>query len=48
MAVIANVSYPGAVREVAEVRAVARKFGIDIDVLEIRSAEDIAPAFGTL
>ena len=35
MAVIANVSYPGAVREVAEVRAVARKFGIDIDVLEI-------------
>jgi putative ABC transport system substrate-binding protein len=47
MAVIANVSYPGAVREVAEVRAVARKFGIDIDVLEIRSAEDIAPAFGT-
>jgi putative ABC transport system substrate-binding protein len=48
LAVIANVSYPGAVREVAEVRAVARKFGIDVDVLEIRRAEDIAPAFGTL
>ena len=45
---VANVSYPGAVREVAEVRAVARKFGIDVDVLEIRRAEDIAPAFGTL
>ena len=48
LAVIANVNYPGAVREVAEVRAVARKFGIDVDVLEIRRAEDIAPAFGTL
>jgi putative ABC transport system substrate-binding protein len=48
LAVIANVSYPGAVREVAEVRAVARKFGIDVDVLEIRRAEDIAPAFETL
>jgi putative tryptophan/tyrosine transport system substrate-binding protein len=48
LAVIANVSYPGAVREVAEVRVVAHKFGIDVDVLEIRRAEDIAPAFGTL
>ena len=48
LAVIANISYPGAVREVAEVRAVTRKLGIDVDVLEIRRAEDIAPAFETL
>jgi putative ABC transport system substrate-binding protein len=48
LAVIANVSYPGAVREVAEVRVVASKFGIDVEVLEIHRAEDIAPAFGTL
>jgi putative ABC transport system substrate-binding protein len=48
LAVIANVSYPGAVREVAEVRTIARKFGVDVEVLEIRRAEDIAPAFGTL
>jgi putative ABC transport system substrate-binding protein len=48
LAVIANVSYLAAVRELAEVRTVARQFGIDVDVLEIRCAEDIAPAFGAL
>ena len=48
LAVIANVSYPGSVREVAEVRAVARKFDVDIQPLEIRRAEDIVPAFGAL
>ena len=48
LAVIANVGAPGAVRELAEVRVVARKLGIDIEVLEIRRAEDIAPAFGAL
>jgi putative ABC transport system substrate-binding protein len=48
LAVIANVGASGSVRELAEVRAVARKLGIDIEVLEIRRAEDIAPAFGAL
>jgi putative tryptophan/tyrosine transport system substrate-binding protein len=48
LAVIANVGSAGAVRELAEVRAVARKFGIDVEALEIRRAEDIAPAFGGL
>jgi putative ABC transport system substrate-binding protein len=48
LAVLANVSYPAGVREITEVRAVARKFGIDVDVLEIQRAEDIAPAFGAL
>lgn len=48
LAVLANISYPATVREVAEVRTIAGKFGIDVEVLEIQSAKDIAPAFGTL
>jgi ABC-type uncharacterized transport system substrate-binding protein len=48
LAVICNVSYSGGVLEIAEVRAAASKFGIDVEVLEIRRAEDITPAFGTL
>jgi putative ABC transport system substrate-binding protein len=48
LAVIANAGYAGALEEVGEVRAVARKVGIDVDVLEIRQTEDIAPAFSTL
>jgi putative ABC transport system substrate-binding protein len=39
------VGYAGAVEEVDEVRAVARKIGIDVDVLEIRRTDDIADAF---
>jgi putative ABC transport system substrate-binding protein len=48
LAIIANVGYPGSVRETTEVQAVARKVGFDVDVLEIRRAEDIAPVFGSL
>jgi putative ABC transport system substrate-binding protein len=48
LAVLTNVSYPAGVREITEVRAVARKFGIDVEALEIQRAEDIAPAFGAL
>jgi len=48
LAVLANVSYPATVREVAEVQAIGRNFGIDVEVLEIRTAKDIAPAFGAL
>jgi len=48
LAVIANVGAPGAVLELAEVRAAAGKLGIDIQALEMRRAEDIAPAFGAL
>ena len=48
MAVIGNAGYAGAAEELGEVRAVARKVGIDVDVLEIRRAEDIAPVFSTL
>jgi putative ABC transport system substrate-binding protein len=48
LAVIANVDAHGAVLELAEVQAAAGKFGINIEALEIRRAEDIAPAFGRL
>ena len=48
LAVVADVSYPASVSEVAEVRAVAHKFGIDLEVLEIQRAKDIAPAFTAL
>jgi putative ABC transport system substrate-binding protein len=48
LAVIADVGYPASVIEIGEVRAAAGKLGLDVDVLEIRRAEDIAPAFGGL
>jgi putative tryptophan/tyrosine transport system substrate-binding protein len=48
LAVIGNISYSGAAHEMAEVQAVGRKIGIDVDILEIRRAEDIAAAFERL
>ena len=48
LAIIGNVGYPGSVLEIAEVQTLAGRFAMDLDVLEIRRAEDIAPAFGTL
>jgi putative tryptophan/tyrosine transport system substrate-binding protein len=48
LAVIGDVGYPASVIEIDEVRAAAGKLGLDVDVLEIRRAEDIAPAFGKL
>jgi putative ABC transport system substrate-binding protein len=48
LAIIADVSYSGSVLETAEVQAAARKVGLDVDVLEIRRAEDIVPAFEAL
>jgi ABC-type uncharacterized transport system substrate-binding protein len=48
LAIIGNVGYSGSVLEIAEVRAIARKERIDLDVLEIRGAEDIEPAFAAL
>lgn len=43
IAVIANASYSASVLEIGEVQKAARNLGID--VLQIRRAEDIAPAF---
>jgi putative tryptophan/tyrosine transport system substrate-binding protein len=48
LAIIGNVDYPAAVQEIAEVRAAARTLGLDVDVLEIRRAEDIAGTFSAL
>jgi len=48
LAIMANAGYAAAVREVGEVRAAARSLGVETAVLEIRTAEDIAPALETL
>src|SRR5262249_18773969 len=45
LAIMAHVGNPGAVLELAEVQAAARALGLEVATLEIRRAEDIAPAF---
>src|SRR2546430_8328381 len=45
LAIIANVGSPGAVLEMGEVQAAARTLGLEATTVEIRRAEDIAPAF---
>ena len=46
LAIIGNADYAAA--HIAESQAAAHKLGLDADVLAIRRAEDIAPAFETL
>jgi ABC-type uncharacterized transport system substrate-binding protein len=48
MAIIGKVDYDGTVREIGEVQAAAAKLGLNADVLEIRHARDVVPAFETL
>jgi putative ABC transport system substrate-binding protein len=48
LAIIGNVGYPGSVLEIEVVRAIARKERLKLEVLEIRRAADIAPAFAAL
>ena len=48
MAVMLDVGYSAAVREMSELQAAARTVGLDIAPLEIRQAKDIAPAFEAL
>jgi putative ABC transport system substrate-binding protein len=48
LAILANVGYPDAVLEMAEVKAMARTLGLEVVPLEIQRAEDIAPAFEAL
>jgi putative tryptophan/tyrosine transport system substrate-binding protein len=48
LAILANVSAPNAILEMDEVQTIARKSGLDITTLEVRRAEDIAPAFAAL
>jgi ABC-type uncharacterized transport system substrate-binding protein len=48
VAIMANAGSPVAVAEVGEVQAAARALGLEVDTLEIRRADDIAPAFAAL
>jgi putative ABC transport system substrate-binding protein len=48
LAIIANVGNSQAISELDEVLAAARSLGLEVAPLEIRQAEDIAPAFETL
>ena len=48
LAILANVGNPAAVLEMGEVQAAARTLGLEVATLEIRRAEDIAPAFEAL
>jgi ABC-type uncharacterized transport system substrate-binding protein len=44
LAVMANAGYPGSARESTVVQETARKLGLTADALDIRRADDIAPA----
>ena len=48
LAIMANVGSPGAAIEVREAETAARTFSLETVALEIRRAEDIAPAFEAL
>jgi putative ABC transport system substrate-binding protein len=45
LAILANVGNPGAMLDMREVQATVRMLGLEAVTLEIRRAEDIAPAF---
>jgi putative ABC transport system substrate-binding protein len=48
LAVLADVAYPAALREMGEVQVTAGVLGIEVDRLELRRAEDVVPAFQAL
>ena len=48
LAILVNVGNPGNVLELGEVQTAARTLGVEFTALEIRRAEDIAPAFAAL
>jgi putative ABC transport system substrate-binding protein len=48
LAFLVDVGYPALLLELGEVQALARKLSIDIAKLEIRSSEDLTPAFEAL
>jgi len=48
LAVLANVGYPAAKQELAQVEATAGALGFEVAPVEIRRTEDVAPAFETL
>ena len=48
LAIMGNAGSPAAVLEMSEAQAAARKLGLEVEIFEIRRAEDIAPAFEAL
>jgi putative tryptophan/tyrosine transport system substrate-binding protein len=48
LAILGNVGNPFAVLEMGQTQAAARTLGFEVDTLEIRRSEDLAPAFGAL
>src|SRR5262249_56667193 len=48
LAILGNVGNSVTVLEMREVQATARRLGLEVDISEIRRAEDIAPAFDAL
>ena len=48
LAIMANVGSPNTAKEMREVQATAKTLGLEVSTLEIRRAEDIAPAFEAL
>jgi putative ABC transport system substrate-binding protein len=48
LAIMANFGNPSTMLELGEVQAAARMLGLEVATLEIRRAEDIAPAFDAL
>jgi ABC-type uncharacterized transport system substrate-binding protein len=48
IALMANVGFPDAVQEMQEFEVTAKKLGLDLSRLEIRRAEDIAPALADI
>jgi putative ABC transport system substrate-binding protein len=48
LAIMGNVGFPESVLEMGEVQTAARMLGLEVATLEIRRAEDIAPAFAAL
>jgi putative tryptophan/tyrosine transport system substrate-binding protein len=48
LGIMGNVDVPDAVIEMREIQATARLLGLDVTTLEIRRAEEIAPAFEVL
>ena len=48
LAILTNMGNPGAIAEMRQAEAAARTVGLTVDVVEVRRAEDIAPALDAL
>jgi len=48
LAILANVGHPPSLLEMREVQTTARTLGLEVATIEIRQAEDLAPAFDAL